>query len=104
MPCQGYVSNGECIYAMILEGYVPMERDGVNTMFALSDSAMYRIPTYPKYDLDGNEYAGGEVYRKVYKVDYDKYGHLLEKMDLLVEGSYIRNGRKLIRFGFDEIS
>lgn len=90
LPCQGYVSNGECIYAMILEGYVPIDIDGMNATFCVTKKCLIEMPQYPYYDLEGNEYmAFGGGYMKVFAIDADKYRDDLTKMSLIREGAYI---------------
>lgn len=90
LPCQGYVSNGECIYAMILEGHIPMEVDGMNATFSVTKKCLIEMPQYPYYDLEGNEYVTfGSGYKKVFAIDMDKYGEYLPKMPLIREGAYI---------------
>lgn len=90
LPCQGYVSNGECIYAMILEGHIPVEIDGMNATFRVTKKCLMEMPQYPYYDLEGNEYTTfGSGYKIVFKVDAEQYESELKRMSLIREGAYI---------------
>lgn len=42
LPLEGYVSNGEFIYAMILEGY-DVKRSGINAYFNATSESMRRF-------------------------------------------------------------
>lgn len=75
---KGYVSNGELIYAMILEGYDVFRCDP-NARFNVSSKSLARLPRYPIYDADGNvcDETTVDVWRgrakPVYKIDIEKY-------------------------------
>lgn len=83
-PLQGYVANGELIYAMILEGFDVL-RFGVNASFNVSEASLNILPREPRYDRNGNVY---NMYfwkynkKPCFKVDMEKYGDLVrEKFD-----------------------
>lgn len=79
-PLCGYVSNGELIYAMILEGFDVCICDK-NARFNVTTKSLMRIPRNPLYDSEGNVYDYWERWRKrpVYRIDMVKYGHLLKE-------------------------
>lgn len=83
-PLQGYVANGELIYAMILEGFDVL-RFGMNASFNVSEGSLNIMPRCPRYDCDGNVY---NMYfwkynkKPCFRVDMEKYGDLVrEKYD-----------------------
>lgn len=75
---KGYVSNGELIYAMILEDF-DVRRSGLNAFFNVSAKSLKRLPRHPVYDYEGNvcEETTVDVWRSkakpVYKIDIEKY-------------------------------
>lgn len=86
-PLNGYVSNGEFIYAMILEGY-DVEVDGRNAYFNLATRSLKRLPRVPCYDEKGNVYEFSNVglYRRrvrpAFRINIEEYRDLIEERDL----------------------
>lgn len=80
-PLQGYVANGELIYAMILEGFDVL-RFGKNASFNVSEGSLNVMPRKPRYDCEGNVY---NMYfwrynnKPCFKVDMEKYGDLVRE-------------------------
>lgn len=80
-PLEGYVSNGELIYAMILEGF-DVYKCEPNARFNVTSVSMRTLPRSPLYASDGtvydfNERHWGEYAKPRFKIDMSKYGHLI---------------------------
>ena len=86
-PLNGYVSNGELIYAMILEGY-DVEIDGKDAYFNLVEKSAQRLPRNPRYDEKGNVYEYNKVLvwgkraKPVFKIDIEEYRDLINEKKL----------------------
>lgn len=86
-PCKGYVSNGELIYAMILEGF-EIEVCGMNAFFNVSSRSVKRLPKAPRYDRKGNVYdyrdliSKGENAKPVFRINISEYEEKIDCREL----------------------
>lgn len=82
-PLEGYVSNGELIYAMILEGF-DIYRCDPNARFNVTSASMRTLPRSPRYAKDGtvydyNERHWGKHAKPRFKIDIEKYGNIIKE-------------------------
>lgn len=82
-PLECYVSNGELIYAMILEGF-DIYRCDPNARFNVTSASLRTLPRSPRYASDGTVYDyternWGEYAKPRFKIDIEKYRDIIKE-------------------------